>query len=164
MKSCLISHELTESINVSVTSFDHVAIPTMKPRELIEFYGCLGFDLPDLDSLDKRRAPAFEIRFGSQKINVHLPVLWQRQDFDLRRHTARPGCGDICFVWEGSEDDLRSRLTEANTEVLIGPVAMLGAQGAAASIYVRDPDGNLLEFMFYDPEMLTSDVAERLPL
>lgn len=149
---------------MSVSSFDHIAMPTAKPKALIEFYGALGFDVPALDSLDGSRIPAFEIRFGRQKINVHLPALWQRDDFVLRGPSASPGCADLCFVWDDSELELRKRLATAGADILLGPVKMRGAQGPAISIYSRDPDGNLLEFMFYDSALVSSKVADRLPI
>ncbi|MBV1905919.1 MAG: VOC family protein [Pseudomonadales bacterium] len=149
---------------MSVTGFDHIAMPTAKPEELIAFYGALGFEVPSLSAFQEKSLPVFEIRFGTQKINVHLPALWQSKKFTLRGPTAVPGCSDLCFVWEGTEENLRKRLKAANAEVLIGPVKMRGAQGPSASIYTRDPDGNLVEFMFYDLSRITSEIIDRLPL
>ena len=61
-----------------------------------------------------------------------------------------PPCGDLCFVWEGSEASLNERLSDAGATVIEGPVAREGGRRtAASSVYVRDPDGNLLEFMIY---------------
>ncbi|MBV1876952.1 MAG: VOC family protein [Pseudomonadales bacterium] len=149
---------------MSVTGFDHIALPTGKPKQLIEFYGALGFKVPDVSVLDDLPMPVFEIRFGTQKINVHLPALWQSKKFTLRGPTAVPGCSDLCFVWDGTEDELRRRLTVAQADILVGPVKMRGAQGPSASIYTRDPDGNLVEFMFYDLTNITSEISDRLPL
>ena len=62
-----------------------------------------------------------------------------------------PPCGDLCFVWEGGEASLNERLSDAGAAVVEGPVAREGGRRAAASsVYVRDPDGNLLEFMMYE--------------
>lgn len=143
---------------MAVAGFDHVAVPTARPGELISFYHALGFEVPDPESLERARVPAFEIRFGSGKINVHLPALWQDARFTLRGSTARPGCADLCFVWESTEADLRTRLAHAGADVEFGPVHMHGARGPAVSLYTRDPDGNLLEFMFYDPARVTTEV------
>ena len=149
---------------MSVTSFDHVAMPTANPEELIRFYDALGFQVPDINSIKTSAIPAFEIRFGTQKINVHLPELWKNTQFTLRGPSATPGCADLCFVWGGTENDLRRRLAACGAEIIIGPVKMKGAQGASASIYTRDPDQNLIEFMFYDLSNLSSEIIDRIPL
>jgi catechol 2,3-dioxygenase-like lactoylglutathione lyase family enzyme len=133
-----------------VASFDHVAIPTAKPEEMIAFYGALGFSVPDLEKWRAAGIPFFSIHFGSQKINVHAPGVWQRSDFTLRGPTAQPGCGDLCFVWEGGAHALRATLAAARAEIIAGPVELPGARGKGVSVYVRDPDANLLEFIIYD--------------
>ena len=71
-------------------------------------------------------------------------------DFTLRAPAAVPPCGDLCVRWEGSDDDLRAMLDAAGIVVEEGPVPRRGARGVdATSFYVRDPDGNLVEFMRY---------------
>jgi catechol 2,3-dioxygenase-like lactoylglutathione lyase family enzyme len=62
-----------------------------------------------------------------------------------------PPCGDVCVVWDGSPESLAARLRDAGAAVIEGPVDREGGRRAgASSVYVRDPDGNLLEFMIYD--------------
>ena len=133
-----------------VASFDHVALPTNKPEEMIAFYGALGFSVPDLEKWRTAGVPFFSIHFGNQKINVHAPELWLRDNFTLRGPTAKPGCGDLCFVWEGGAERLRETLMAARAEIIAGPVDLPGARGQGTSVYVRDPDANLLEFIIYD--------------
>jgi catechol 2,3-dioxygenase-like lactoylglutathione lyase family enzyme len=133
-----------------VASFDHVALPTDKPEEMIAFYGALGFRVPDIEKWRAAGIPFFSIHFGNQKINVHATALWQSGDFTLRGPTARPGCGDLCFVWEGGAERLRETLAAARAEVIAGPVELPGARGKGVSVYVRDPDENLLEFIIYE--------------
>ncbi len=94
--------------------------------------------------------PFFSIQFGNNKINIHCPAMWQNQDFDLKGPTASPGCGDFCFVWEGDAAELQRTLDRAGAEVIAGPVELLGARGKGTSVYTRDPDSNLLEFIIYD--------------
>jgi len=132
-----------------IASIDHVALPTSRPEELIAFYGALGFGVPDVDEWRRSRAPFFALQLGTQKINVHAPALWQKPDFTLRGPTAEPGCGDLCFVWEGGAESLRETLDAAGAEIIAGPVELQGARGRGTSIYTRDPDGNLLEFIVY---------------
>jgi catechol 2,3-dioxygenase-like lactoylglutathione lyase family enzyme len=133
-----------------VHSFDHVALPTGDPEALIAFYGALGFRVPDAEVWRATGVPFFAIHFGDQKINVHAPAMWQNSDFTLRSPTAVPGCGDLCFVWQGGAPALRATLSEAGAEVVAGPVELEGARGRGVSVYTRDPDGNLLEFIVYD--------------
>jgi catechol 2,3-dioxygenase-like lactoylglutathione lyase family enzyme len=133
-----------------VASFDHVALPTNKPEEMIAFYGALGFAVPDVEQWRAAGIPFFSIQFGDQKINVHAPGMWQRAEFTLRGPTAQPGCGDLCFVWEGGAERLRETLAAARAEIVAGPVELPGGRGKGTSLYVRDPDANLLEFIIYD--------------
>jgi catechol 2,3-dioxygenase-like lactoylglutathione lyase family enzyme len=134
---------------MSVSSFDHVALPTEHAEAMIAFYGRLGFAVPDLEEWRRSEVPFFSVHFGSQKINFHAPALWRNPAFDLRGPAARPGCGDLCFVWDGGSDALRQRLAAAGAEIVAGPRELPGARGTGTSVYVRDPDANLLEFIVY---------------
>jgi len=136
-----------------VAAFDHVALPTERPEELIAFYGALGFSVPDAAAWRDSGVPFFAIRLGAhghQKINVHAPAMWRNEGFTLRGPAARPGCGDLCFVWEGGSDALHATLAAAGAEIVAGPVELEGGRGRGTSVYTRDPDGNLLEFIVYD--------------
>ncbi len=135
---------------MAIASFDHVALPTRKPREMIEFYARLGFLAPDPDEWEKSKMPFFSIFFGNQKINFHAEPMWTNPDFDLRGPTALPGCGDLCFVWDGDQDALDQMLDEAGAERTLGPVELHGARGKGTSSYTRDPEQNLLEFIIYE--------------
>ncbi len=98
---------------MSVTGFDHVAIPTARPEEMLRFYRTLGFGVLTPEEWSARGEPFFTIQFGYNKINVHAPALWQNPAFTLRGPTAQPGCGDFCFVWSGTLDELRAMLQAA---------------------------------------------------
>jgi len=135
---------------MAVSGFDHVALPTQRAEEMIRFYGRLGFVVPDLEEWRESSQVFFSVSFGNQKINFHAPSLWQNPEFDLRGPAARPGCGDLCFVWEGGSRALRELLATAGVEIVSGPRELRGARGMGTSIYVRDPDANLLEFIVYD--------------
>jgi len=129
-----------------VTALDHVAVPMSNPDEMIAFYRALGFTVRD-------GAQIVSIHFGDQKINFHRPALWQRESFTLKAPGARPPCGDFCWVWSGSEDALRGRLQQVGAEVVAEGQRDGGRNGGDAvgqSVYVRDPDGNLLEFIRYE--------------
>jgi catechol 2,3-dioxygenase-like lactoylglutathione lyase family enzyme len=127
----------------SVKGFDHVALPMQNTEAMIAFYRGLGLQVSE-------NAQAVSVYVGSQMINFHRPATWQRTTFTLRAPAATPPCGDLCFVWDGTAASLKDMLDRAGAKVIEGPVARQGGRRAAASsVYVRDPDGNLLEFMIY---------------
>jgi len=138
---------------MTVTAFDHVAIPTAKPDEMLHFYRGLGFSAPTPEEWRASNQRHFSIQFGENKINVHAPALWETESFTLRGATARPGCGDFCFVWSGTLVELKSALQRVGAEIEEGPVERIGARDAGrakgTSIYCRDPERNLLEFIVY---------------
>lgn len=127
----------------SVRGFDHVALPMQNTDAMLAFYRALGFDVAE-------NATACSVYIGEQMINFHRPATWQRETFTLRAPAARPPCGDLCFVWDGTAEALKAMLDRAGAKVIEGPVGRQGGRRkAASSVYVRDPDGNLLEFMIY---------------
>ncbi len=139
---------------MTVNGFDHVAIPAEKIEELIAFYKGLGFAVIDEERWRTGQAELFAIQFGDNKINVHPPELWSRREFTLRAPAARPGCGDFCLVWDGDVAGLLAVLQQAGAPIEAGPAPREGGRGGGqtvgTSIYTRDPDGNLLEFIVYE--------------
>jgi catechol 2,3-dioxygenase-like lactoylglutathione lyase family enzyme len=126
-----------------VAGFDHVSLPMQDTDAMIAFYRALGFDIAE-------QPHVVSVYVGEQMINFHRPATWTRADLTLRAPNAEPPCGDLCFVWDGSPDALRARLDGAGASIEAGPVAREGGRRrGASSVYVRDPDGNLLEFMIY---------------
>ncbi len=128
---------------------DHIAMPTADAERLIAFYKRLGFDINDEEEWRAGSANIFSIQVGESKINVH-PEGYMA---DYRGPTAAPGCADICFVWDGTVAECQQMLADAGVEVIRGPGPRKGARlrGAlpAVSLYARDPDSNLLEWMIY---------------
>ena len=126
-----------------IRGFDHVALPMQNTDAMLAFYRSLGLQVAE-------NAQAVSVYVGTQMINFHRPAAWQRETFTLRAPAAKPPCGDLCFVWDGTPDALKAMLARAGAKIEEGPVARQGGRRAAASsVYVRDPDGNLLEFMIY---------------
>jgi catechol 2,3-dioxygenase-like lactoylglutathione lyase family enzyme len=127
----------------NVRGFDHVALPMQKTDAMLAFYRGLGFQVTE-------SARACSVYIGDQMINFPLPATWQDATFTLRAPAAKPPCGDLCFVWDGTAAALKTWLDKAGVKVIEGPVARQGGRKkGASSVYIRDPDGNLLEFMIY---------------
>jgi catechol 2,3-dioxygenase-like lactoylglutathione lyase family enzyme len=126
-----------------VRGFDHVALPMQNTAAMLAFYRGLGFQVTE-------SARACSVYIGDQMINFHQPATWQDATFTLRAPAAKPPCGDLCFVWDGTAAALKTWLDRAGAKVIEGPVARQGGRRkGASSVYIRDPDGNLLEFMIY---------------
>ena len=86
-------------------------------------------------------------RFGEQQLNVHGPGI---DPYPVAKLPVQPGGSDLCFVWPGSIDNAVVHLRECGVEAELGPVPRSGARGEGMSVYFRDPDGTLLEFISYE--------------
>jgi catechol 2,3-dioxygenase-like lactoylglutathione lyase family enzyme len=86
-------------------------------------------------------------RLGDTQLNVHGPGVDVSDN--VARHPVRPGNSDLCFVWPGRIDEAIAHLERHGVEIETGPVARFGARGEGTSVYFRDPDGSLLEFISY---------------
>ena len=85
-------------------------------------------------------------RIGGQQLNVHGPGVHPAL---VARVPVAPGNSDLCFVWEGRIEDAIAHLARHGVAVEAGPLTRHGAKGAGTSVYFRDPDGSLLEFISY---------------
>lgn len=80
-------------------------------------------------------------KFGTQKINLHV----KGREFEPKAHTPVPGALDLCFIAAVPLDEVVARLNAAAVPIVEGPVMRTGATGPIRSVYVRDPDLNLIE-------------------
>jgi catechol 2,3-dioxygenase-like lactoylglutathione lyase family enzyme len=119
-----------------VVALDHLVLTVADIDATVAFYERLGMRGETFG--DGRRA----LRFGEQKINLHQAGA----EFEPYALRPTPGSGDLCFLVEDSLDEVARALAAAGVEIELGPVERTGAAGAIESIYVRDPDGNLVEF------------------
>jgi catechol 2,3-dioxygenase-like lactoylglutathione lyase family enzyme len=127
----------------SIRGFDHVALPMQNTDAMLAFYRAMGLEM-------RETAAAVSVYVGDQMINVHRPSRWPDPAFTLRAPAAKPPCGDLCFVWEGTPVSLKAMLDRAGAKIIEGPGDRQGGRKKiGSSVYVRDPDGNLLEFMIY---------------
>lgn len=130
-----------------VKSLDHLVLTCASVPATISWYSrFLGmkaetFTPPSSDPPVQRHA----LRFGQQKINLHQ----RGKEFEPKAATALPGTADVCFL-VGEDADLEALVRafqREGIEVLEGQevVSRTGARGRLQSVYVRDPDGNLVE-------------------
>jgi catechol 2,3-dioxygenase-like lactoylglutathione lyase family enzyme len=125
---------------VKVASIDHVVLTVRDLSRTIEFYRrVLGM-----------RHVVFEgrfnaLHFGSQKINLH-PF---RAEYLPHADIPAPGTGDLCLVCDGQIEEVVRDLATHGVEIEVGPVEQTGAGGAMDSVYIRDPDKNLIEIACY---------------
>ena len=93
-----------------------------------------------------KRGKGYAYRLGAVQLNCHGPGF---KTDTVARLPVQPGNSDICFVWPGPIEGAIAHLKEQHAPVEVGPVTRHGAQGCGTSVYFRDPDGSLLEFISY---------------
>jgi catechol 2,3-dioxygenase-like lactoylglutathione lyase family enzyme len=86
-------------------------------------------------------------QLGDQRLNVHGPGV---DAHPVARLPVQPGNSDLCLEWEGPVGEAIAHLARNGVEVEEGPVPRSGARGDGTSVYFRDPDGSLLEFISYE--------------
>ncbi len=93
-----------------------------------------------------RRGAGWAYRFGDTQLNCHGPGV---SATPVARLPVAPGNSDLCFVWPGLIDEAAAHLASHGVTIELGPVPRNGARDAGLSVYFRDPDGSLLEFIAY---------------
>jgi catechol 2,3-dioxygenase-like lactoylglutathione lyase family enzyme len=122
-----------------IDHIDHIVLTTRDKDACIRFYTeVLGMKLERFHTPTEER---LALKFGAQKINLHE---WGRE-FEPRAHVAVPGSLDLCFIAAVSLDEVIRRLNALNVKIIEGPVPKTGAVSKLRSVYVRDPDLNLVE-------------------
>ncbi|QDQ87834.1 VOC family protein [Alcaligenaceae bacterium SJ-26] len=126
-----------------IDHLDHLVLTTTDEPACVHFYvAVLGMQLETFGQGRK----AF--RFGNQKINLHV----RGHEFEPKAHLPVPGALDLCFIAGIPLDEVIATLDKRGAHIIEGPVNRTGATGPIRSIYLRDPDLNLIE------------ISERLPL
>ena len=119
-----------------IRSIDHVVITTSDLEACTAFYTrVLGM------ALERFGEGRLALSFGEQKINLHL----KGREFEPRAEVPTPGSLDLCFIAAIPLDEVIARLQAAKVAIIEGPVMKTGARWPIRSVYVRDPDRNLVE-------------------
>ena len=123
----------------TLEQLDHIVLTVTNIHATTDFYTeVLGMDIVTFEG---RTA----LRFGDQKINLHQ----RGHEFQPRAAQPTPGSADLCFITLTPMDEVVSYLTDLKVHVEVGPVERTGAVGRLLSIYIRDPDKNLIEISNY---------------
>ena len=124
-----------------IDHLDHLVLTTHDEARCLDFYvRVLGMQLERFVG----GTPPVEriaLRFGAQKINLHV----KGREFEPKAHLPVPGALDLCFIAAVPLAEVQARLAAAPWPVIEGPVLRTGATGKIRSVYVRDPDLNLIE-------------------
>ncbi len=120
-----------------IDHLDHLVLTTAFEDACIDFYTrVLGMSLQTFGPQGRKA-----LRFGAQKINLHV----RGRELEPRAHLPVPGALDLCFIASVPLDEVIARLRACEWPILEGPVMRTGATGPIRSVYVRDPDLNLVE-------------------
>jgi len=125
---------------VRIASIDHLVLTVRDIPRTVEFYQrVLGMEHVVFEGNFNA------LHFGNQKINLH-PF---RAEYLPHADIPAPGTGDICLVCEGQIEEVVRDLAAQGVVIEVGPVEQTGARGLMNSVYIRDPDRNLVEIACY---------------
>ncbi|WP_319381608.1 VOC family protein [Thiomicrorhabdus sp.] len=121
---------------LKISHIDHLVLTVKSIPKTVEFYhSVMGFEVV---TYNKGR---IALRFGRQKINLHA----LGKEIEPKACTPCPGAADLCFFTETEMDTILMHLDRHGVKVELGPVQRTGANGPICSVYIRDPDHNLVE-------------------
>lgn len=124
-----------------ISHLDHLVLITANAAACIDFYTrVMGMSLETFTS-GKPPVERQAFRFGNQKINLHL----KGKEFEPKALVPTPGALDLCFVASLPLREVIEHIQACDWPLVEGPVRRTGATGPILSIYLRDPDGNLIE-------------------
>jgi catechol 2,3-dioxygenase-like lactoylglutathione lyase family enzyme len=125
---------------MKVNQLDHLVLTVTNIESTCDFYQrVLGMEVSTFGN--NRKA----LLFGNQKINLHEAG----KEFEPKARTPLPGSADLCFVTDVPISEVLQHLKNCHMEIEEGPVKRTGANAPILSVYIRDPDGNLIEVSNY---------------
>lgn len=122
-----------------IKHLDHLVLTTIDEYACVDFYTrIMGMRL---ETFGPPEAPRKAFHFGNQKINLHV----RGKEHELRAHLPVPGAMDLCFMADIPLDEVVAHLKSSNWPIIEGPILRTGATQTIRSVYIRDPDLNLIE-------------------
>jgi len=128
---------------MNIKQIDHLVLTVKDIKASCKFYTTV-MGMKEVDFGQGRKA----VIFGNQKINFHQ----QGKEFEPKALHPTPGSGDLCFITDAPMSEVIAHVRACRIEILEGPVKRIGAMGSMTSIYLRDPDQNLIEIATYQRE------------
>lgn len=125
---------------MQIDRIDHFVLTVADPEATRRFY-CEGLGMEMVTFAAGRQA----LTFGRQKINLHI----RGRELEPKAQTPMPGSGDFCLVSDQPLEDWMDHLARCGIDLVLPPSDRTGATGPIRSIYLRDPDGNLVEISNY---------------
>ncbi len=123
-----------------IDRLDHLVLTVRSIEATCDFYTrVLGMTVVTF------RNGRIALQFGTQKINLHEAG----NEFEPKAQRPAPGSADLCFITYVALPDVIAHVQSCRVELALGPVRREGAVGDIESIYLRDPDGNLIEISNY---------------
>jgi catechol 2,3-dioxygenase-like lactoylglutathione lyase family enzyme len=121
---------------MEILSIDHLVLTVKDIEKTIQFY----------ESVLRMKVVRFgegrvALKFGNQKINLHE----KGKEFEPKANQPTPGSADLCFLTTMEIEKAMSFIQQQGVDIVEGPVDRTGATGHLVSIYLRDPDKNLIE-------------------
>ncbi|EOR03117.1 VOC family protein [Acinetobacter genomosp. 15BJ] len=125
---------------MKIRHLDHLVLTVADIEITCQFYqSALNFEV--ITFAENRKA----LQFGHQKINLHQ----LGKEFEPKALRPTAGSADLCFIAETSLDKVIAHLQAQNIDIIEGPIERTGAMGKILSVYLRDPDQNLIEISNY---------------
>lgn len=125
---------------MNVDRIDHIVLTVSNVELTCEFYSrILGMQVVTFGN--NRKA----LQFGQQKINLHQ----LGQEFEPKALKPTSGSADLCLITKIPLSQVINHISSCGVDIINGPMKRTGALGSVESIYIRDPDGNLLEISNY---------------
>ncbi|MDV7437025.1 VOC family protein [Acinetobacter baumannii] len=121
---------------MKISHLDHLVLTVSNIETTCHFYQTvLGFEV--ITFKGNRKA----LKFGNQKINLHQ----QGNEFEPKALQPTPGSADLCFISDTPISEVVAHLNQVNIQIEEGPIERTGAMHPILSVYIRDPDQNLIE-------------------
>ncbi|WP_419763520.1 MAG: VOC family protein [Arcobacter sp.] len=125
---------------IKINHLDHLVLTVKDINKTVEFYTqILGMEKEIF------KGSRIALKYGNQKINLHE----LGNEFEPKAFNVKDGSADLCFIVDTKIEEVKEFLESKNVEIIEGIVPRTGAMGNIKSIYIRDPDMNLVELSNY---------------